>query len=179
MKEALSKAPCMQSAKKCASTGRVGLGNRPWMPTMTSRAPMAAGTRTAGTIDGLQGFLPPMNRPPTAQSLKSSPTDLLPSVRVGVWLMPDNQFPGELEDFVRHMLPGDDRVWPRAESYIDGIPQADRRFRDGKVSRAQLYAWLATRELPGRMGAAINAGDLNTDVDLARRFVSWLHALFS
>ena len=104
---------------------------------------------------------------------------LLPRVRVGVWLMPDNQAPGELEDFVRQMIPGDDPVWPRAESYIDGIPQADRRFRDGKVSRAELYAWLATRELPGRMGAAINAGDLNTDADLARRFVSWLHALFS
>ena len=32
------------------------------------------------------------------------------------------------------------------------------------VVRAQMYAWLATRRIPGRMGVAIGAGDLNMNV---------------
>ena len=115
---------------------------------------------------------------PSGAIIEIQPHTLLPSVRVGVWLMPDNQSPGEIEDFVRQMLPPGDQVLPRAETYIDGIPHADRRFRDGKILRAKLYAWLATRELPGRMGAAIGAGDLDTDIDLATRFAAWLQALF-
>ena len=48
--------------------------------------------------------------------------------RVGVWLMPDNESAGELEDFVARMIPGDDPVWPLSESYIEGIPLVDRKF---------------------------------------------------
>ena len=35
--------------------------------------------------------------------------------RVGVWLMPDNATPGELENFVAELVPKDDPVWPLAE----------------------------------------------------------------
>ena len=115
---------------------------------------------------------------PNGTIIEAHPHRLLPSVRVGVWLMPDNASPGELEDFVRRMIPSADGVWPRAEHYIDGIPQAERRFREGKALRSTLYAWLAAREQPGRMGAAIGAGDLDTDIDLATRFTGWLRALF-
>ena len=82
--------------------------------------------------------------------------------RIGIWLMPDNGEPGELEDFARAMIPGDDSVWPRARAYIAGIPARDRKFRAGKMLRAEVHAWLATREQPGRIGAAIGAGDLDT-----------------
>ena len=43
--------------------------------------------------------------------------------RVGVWPMPDNQGPGELEDFALKLIPGSDRVWPLAKSYVEGIPE--------------------------------------------------------
>ena len=98
--------------------------------------------------------------------------------RIGIWLMPDNESPGELEDFVQTMVPSDDPVWPRSENYIDRIPVADRRFRPGKLLRAKLYAWLATRENPGRMGAAIRARDLRVDGVLGSTFARWLRSLF-
>ena len=98
--------------------------------------------------------------------------------RIGIWLMPDNESPGELEDFVQTMVPSDDPVWPRSENYIDRIPVADRRFRPGKLLRAKLYAWLATRENPGRMGAAIRARDLRVDGVLGSTFTRWLRSLF-
>ena len=98
--------------------------------------------------------------------------------RVGVWLMPDNGSAGELEDFVRRLLPAGDPVWPRAQRYIDDIPTAHRKFTTGKILRAQIHAWLATRKEPRKMGVAIAAGDLNATHPLATQFVDWLRRLF-
>ena len=101
------------------------------------------------------------------------------SPRVGVWLWPDNRRSGELEDFVEAMIPRDDGVWPLAQAYVDGIPEAERRFPSGKTLKAQLHAWLATRKTPGRMGSAIGTGDLEVDGPVAERFADWLRRLFS
>lgn len=98
--------------------------------------------------------------------------------RVGIWLMPDNGSAGELEDFIRRLLPADDPVWPPAQRYIDDIPAAHRKFTAGKVLRAQIHAWLAVRREPRRMGAAIGAGDLNVTHPLAAQFMDWLRRLF-
>lgn len=98
--------------------------------------------------------------------------------RIGLWLMPDNSSVGELEDFVVQMIPEGDRVWPLSQRYIEEIPQEERNFSDGKILRAQLYAWLAAREDPRRMGLAIRAQDLKVDGDLSRKFVAWLNNLF-
>lgn len=93
--------------------------------------------------------------------------------------MPDNESSGELEDFVSSMVPVGDPVWPLSESYIDGIPAGIREFSDNKVLRATVYAWTATREQPGRMGAAIKEGDLEVNGELARKFLEWLQRLFA
>ena len=98
--------------------------------------------------------------------------------RVGIWLMPDNESSGELEDFVEQMIPAGDPVWPLSQRYIDGIPQDNRKFAKHKTLRAQLYAWLAAREDPRQMGLAIGVGDLAVDGALCQGFVEWLMALF-
>ena len=98
--------------------------------------------------------------------------------RVGVWLMPDNRRPGELEDFVQEMIPSGDPAWPLARKYIEDIPKEARKFPAGKTSRAELHAWLATREEPGRMGSAIGRRDLQTDGPLCSAFLAWIERLF-
>ena len=98
--------------------------------------------------------------------------------RVGIWLMPDNTSPGELENFVSEMIPNDDPVWPLAKDYIDGIPKSDRKFIEKKVPRAKVHAWLATREEPRKMGVAIRAQDLHVDGPLSTTFANWLRQLF-
>ena len=98
--------------------------------------------------------------------------------RVGVWLMPDNCSPGELEGFVAKMIPACDAVWPLSQRYIDGIPEADKKFSEKKQPRAQLYAGLAAREDPRLMGMAIRARDLEVDGPLCQEFVAWLTRLF-
>ena len=99
--------------------------------------------------------------------------------RIGIWLMPDNTSSGELEDFVSEMIPGDDPVWPRAQRYIEEIPETDRKFTEKKIQRAKLHAWLATREDPRLMGVAIRAGDLRVDGNLSTAFAEWLRKLFN
>ncbi len=98
--------------------------------------------------------------------------------RIGIWLMPNNESPGELEDFVVKMIPNGDEVWPLSRHYIEEIPEAERKFSEGKKLRAQLYAWLAAREDPRLMGLAIRAHDLEVNGDLSQNFIAWLKKLF-
>ncbi|MDE0446871.1 MAG: hypothetical protein OXH96_09385 [Spirochaetaceae bacterium] len=93
--------------------------------------------------------------------------------------MPDNVSAGQVEEFFAGMIPSDDPVWPRSEAYIDGIPAADRKFASGKVLRAKVHSWLATRAEPRMMGAAVGAGDLNVGAPDAVRLVAWLNRLFN
>lgn len=92
--------------------------------------------------------------------------------------MPDNESSGELENLVAGMIPAGDAVWPLSLAYIDGIPPGDRKFAEGKTLRAKVHAWLATREEPRKMGAAIRARDLNAGVPAAVQLVDWLRRLF-
>ena len=113
---------------------------------------------------------------PAGVVIPSDPATGLP--RVGVWMMPDNQSPGEIEDFLKEMIPNDDSVWPLAQRYIDGIPPEHCKFQEGKRLRAQVHAWLATREAPRPPGQAIGARDLAIDGALCVRFAAWLRDLF-
>ena len=114
--------------------------------------------------------------PPAAPA--SGGTIIDGSPRVGVWLMPDNRSPGELEDVIAKMIPSGDPVWPLSESYIECIPEDDRRFKPAKVQRAKVHAWLAARERPRPMGLAIATGDLKVDGPETQMFVKWLRDLF-
>lgn len=122
-------------------------------------------SRWQAVVDRLAraGIAMPQAAEPAGTVTESTP-------RVGVWLMPDNVSDGELEDFAVRLIPDGDPVWPEARRYIDGIPVEGRKFASGKVMRARLYAWLATRKEPRRMGAAIGTGDLQAGETLAVSF---------
>ena len=98
--------------------------------------------------------------------------------RAGIWIMPDNESPGELEDLVIEMIPGDDVVWPLSKAYVDSIPEDNREFQSGKIDRAKLYAWLAVRKKPPHIGAAIGTGDLDICTARCKTFVTWLKRLY-
>ncbi|MDE0268980.1 MAG: hypothetical protein OXI96_08100 [Acidimicrobiaceae bacterium] len=95
--------------------------------------------------------------------------------RVGVWIMPDNQNEGQLEDFVAAMIPQNDVVWPLAQDYIKSIPDP---HRPSPLIKAQVHAWLAARPRPRHMGTAIQAGDFDTQASLAESFINWMKRLF-
>ena len=98
--------------------------------------------------------------------------------RVGVWIMPDNVSSGELEDFVGQMVPPRDPVWPKSKTYIQNIPDSERKFTAAKEKRAIVHAWLAVRKNPRQIGQAVLANDLDIDNELCTRFSNWLIRLF-
>ena len=98
--------------------------------------------------------------------------------RIGIWLMPDNRLPGELEDFIEKMIPCKDPVWPLSKDYINLIPEGDRKFKQGKILRAEIHAWLATRREPRKMGSAIGYSDLTVDAANTTAFLVWLRKMF-
>ena len=132
------------------------------------------GSRWNDVVESLPGQYAVPRRPPSGGTIVRA--EGMP--RIGIWMMPNNGSPGELEDFVREMVPTDDPVWSLAEAYIEGIPVDARRHGDANRTKAVLHAWLAARRRPGRMAGAIEDHDLKTDGALAQRYVAWLRDLF-
>ncbi|MCT7957007.1 DUF3226 domain-containing protein [Laspinema palackyanum] len=100
--------------------------------------------------------------------------------RVGVWVMPNNQLPGMLEDFVALLMPEDDKLRPKAEEILREI-ERDGLNRYGEIHRAKalIHTWLAWQETPGMpMGLAITARVLRRESAIAQVFADWLQQLF-
>lgn len=119
------------------------------------------------------------DRPNRAGVIIAPPADtLLP--RAGVWIMPDNQNTGYLENFLRSMVPADQQaLFQHAAASVDGIPPSERRFSLVDAPKALIHTWLAWQEDPGRpFGTAITAGFLNPNVNEAATFAAWLRNLF-
>lgn len=99
--------------------------------------------------------------------------------RIGLWLMPDNNSNGELENFIVPMIPDDDREWRKAQNYIDDILKGNGKFSENKIPKAMVSAWLATRKFPGLIGKALKSGDLEINGQLCQKFISWLDQMYN
>jgi hypothetical protein len=100
--------------------------------------------------------------------------------RVGVWLMPNNQLPGMLEDFVAYLIPPGDTLHPKAEAILQELEQAGlNRYSLIPHPKALIHTWLAWQEKPAMpMGQAITAQVLRCDCPIALIFIEWLKHLF-
>lgn len=113
----------------------------------------------------------------TGTILHPPPKTLLP--RVGLWIMPDNQTRGILEDFLRFLVPTDSRLFSHVESSIASIPDGERRFGQLTEPKVTIHTWLAWQEDPGKpFGTAITAKFLDPHVPQVDVLVAWLKALF-
>ncbi len=109
--------------------------------------------------------------------LAPPPDTLLP--RFGVWIMPDNQSKGILEDFLRFLVPTGSRLFEHVKSSVAGIPEEERRFSQLAEPKAIIHTWLAWQEEPGKpLGTAITAKFLNPNVSQVDLLVAWLKRLF-
>jgi hypothetical protein len=100
--------------------------------------------------------------------------------RTGVWIMPDNQVSGILEDFVARLIPPNDVLRPKAEEVVSEIEQAGlNRYHVVHHPQALIHTWLAWQEFPGMpIGQAITAHALHHNSPIAFAFVAWLRRLF-
>jgi hypothetical protein len=99
--------------------------------------------------------------------------------RVGIWIMPDNQTRGILEDFLQFLVPTGSKLFGHEKTSVATIPEGERRFSQLAEPKALIHAWLAWQEEPGKaMGTAITARYLDPNVAQVDVLVSWLNRLF-
>ncbi len=109
--------------------------------------------------------------------LPPPPNKLLP--RFGVWLMPDNQNRGILEDFLRFLVPTGSQLFEHVKSSVASIPESERRFSQLAEPKAIIHTWLAWQEEPGKpLGIAITAKFLDPKVAQVDILVAWLKRLY-
>lgn len=100
---------------------------------------------------------------------------------IGIWIMPDNDANGMLEDFVKQLVPSDDSLMDYVEESLDKI-EADgvNKYKAIHKSKARIHTWLAWQETPGTpMGLAIKKTFLDTNKELCLKFVDWINDLFN
>lgn len=119
----------------------------------------------------------PQHPDPSGTILSPPANTLLP--RFGVWIMPDNQSAGILENFLRFLVPAGSQLFCHAQSSVASIPVAERRFNELDEPKAVIHTWLAWQAEPGRpLGTAITAKFLDPNVPTVDVLVAWLNALF-
>jgi len=103
------------------------------------------------------------------------------NTKIGVWIMPDNNLNGMLEDFIRFLVPEDDGLFPEVQKHIQHIEnQSLHQYKPIHHSKALIHAWLALQEDPGTpMGLAITKRYLTTDAEKCADLIQWLNDLFN
>lgn len=101
-------------------------------------------------------------------------------LRVGVWIMPDNQSPGMLESFLSHLVPTQQQsLWDYAKEAGRVAKTVGAPYVDAHLDKATIHTWLAWQEPPGeRFGLALTKQLLNPSGPYAADFISWFRSLF-
>lgn len=126
-------------------------------------------------LEGGLTLVPPL--PPGTSWISPEPT----APRVGVWLMPDNQRPGVLEDFAADLIPPDDALLRRADAMLGEIERDGlRRYRPLHRPKALIHTWLAWQRRPGQsLELAVKVAALGYGSTLELAFITWLRELFA
>lgn len=131
----------------------------------------------------IQNILTPLGyeipeEPDASGSIVKSATS---ETTIGIWIMPNNQVPGMLEDFAEILIPANDSAIPFATKAVDEVKrEAVAKFSDIHRSKALIHTWLAWQDDPGTpMGLAITKSYLDHNHELCVLFVHWLNRLFN
>ena len=99
--------------------------------------------------------------------------------RVGVWLMPDNQRSGALEEFLEDLVNNEDALLEHADESTTRATELGAAFPPAKRRKAVLHTWLAWQQRPGvPYGLAITAHYFRDDSPAALAFVNWFRRVF-
>jgi len=98
---------------------------------------------------------------------------------VGVWLMPDNEHDGKLEDFLKTLINDGDPLIGHAQSSTDQARALGATFSEPDAIKAVIHSWLAWQREPGRpYGVAIKSRYFQVNSPAADRFVAWFKRLY-
>jgi hypothetical protein len=100
---------------------------------------------------------------------------------VGIWIMPDNNLNGMLEDFIAFLVPDSDQLLPVTDVTLAEIETNQlNKYRSVHKAKARIHTWLAWQENPGTpLGLSITNRYLTTEAEVCNRFINWLNKLFN
>lgn len=122
-----------------------------------------------------QGFVLPEILPESGLILSE-----LGRVTIGVWIMPNNNLNGMLEDFINFLIPLDDTLFPIIIENLNEIENKQlNKYKLIHKSKAIVHSWLSVQEDPGTpMGLSITKRYLTTDDEICKTFIAWLNNLY-
>ncbi len=103
------------------------------------------------------------------------------NLKVGVWIMPNNQINGMLESFMRFLIPQDDDLLPLVNTYLNDIEEKGiNKYKLIHRDKAVIHSWLAIQDAPGTpMGLSITKKYLTTDIEECQLLIDWLRRLYN
>ena len=121
-----------------------------------------------------QGFNMPEKLPSSGLILSNG------DIKIGVWVMPNNNTDGILEDFIAFLVPQNDELLPIVDTTLAEIENKElNKYLPIHKSKARIHAWLAYQENPGTpMGLSITKKYLTTDNKNCEQLIAWLTKLF-
>jgi hypothetical protein len=107
----------------------------------------------------------------------SNPED----IKIGIWIMPNNQISGMLEDFISFLVSNDDKLMPVVDETLNKIENDSlNKYKQIHKSKARINTWLAWQEDSGTpMGLSITKKYLTTDEETCKILIDWLNNLFN
>ena len=97
---------------------------------------------------------------------------------IGVWIMPNNQDDGILEDFITSCIHKDEEtLFNHAKSTVNNL--SEPKFAKHHFSKAEVATWMAWQKPPGRgIYAAVEDNLLDTTHDNFKKLMQWLTQVF-
>lgn len=127
------------------------------------------------TILEEQNFSLPMQLPAEGLIVETD------NIRIGIWIMPNNNLNGMLEDFIAFLVPNDDNLLPVVDSTLSEIENNNQNiYPIAHKSKARIHTWLSWQEDPGTpLGLGITKRYLTTEKDNCQKLINWLRKLYN
>lgn len=102
------------------------------------------------------------------------------NLRLGLWIMPDNNLNGMLEDFLNFLIPKEDKLQKIAVNTLKKIEESQNNlYPIQHRTKALIHTWLSWQESPGTpFGLSITKKYLSVDEPSCRIFTNWIRQLF-
>lgn len=99
---------------------------------------------------------------------------------IGLWLMPDHESNGMLEDLICRTVKKDieqDKLLKTAQKCLKQLPV--RLFSTYHKTKATVYTWLAWQKRPGQtLDVTINGNLINLESSEMQGFIKWLNNVY-
>lgn len=104
-------------------------------------------------------------------------------LKIGVWIMPNNQDSGKVENFMEALVSEGNVLYAMARKAVLKVEKEikqNQRFDPKDRPKALIHTYLAwKKDPPTQMGLAITKKYFDADAELAKTFVGWLNKLFN